>query len=141
MAIRTFSIWLLCAMYFLFVFVLFLALYSLTPQDFQVHIVFYSFPSPRIVLFFEAPLFLRLENDIRKQDLYTRIAHCSWAVIASKPLQPIEQRNICVYTNLCVNHTSINILCVNHISINISIHSHLYLYQLLSPTLIHEWIH
>lgn len=131
MAIRTFSIWLLCAMYFLFVFVLFLALYSLTPQDFQVHIVFYSFPSPRIVLFFEAPLFLRLENDIRKQDLYTRIAHCSWAVIASKPLQPIEQRNICVYTNLCVNHTSINI----------SIHSHLYLYQLLSPTLIHEWIH
>ena len=58
---------------------------------------------PRISNFSNDPQFLLLENGTRNPDLGTRWAHWCWSVIASRPFQQTELRNVCVCVYVCVN--------------------------------------
>lgn len=93
----TFGYWnifhlaLACVMYFLFVLSCFQHFTSWYPRVTQVHVVFYSCPPPRISLFCKASPFLRLENDIRKQDL------CPGVLLLLSHLSCTAEKYICVY--------------------------------------------
>ena len=67
----------------------------------QAHLVYFQL-SLRINYFSKKCHFLSLENGIRNQDLNTRCPCYYQAIITSRLSQMKKQRDIYVYTNLCI---------------------------------------